>query len=159
MSNPNTAEPAGKSLRILVIHAPDYPPDEVAFTKLLENAELSASHISLKVPVDIVDGLVNLKDFDRVLVILTEDIAIDNHLEECMLVTVRYEVGVTGIWDKDTVSNEMHPAVRKYGIQQIPWDSAKLFQAIVSNIPQGFQSSNGKQIKQTERHKIVPNRC
>ena len=159
MSNADTAEPAGKSLKILVVHAPDHPPDEVAFAELLDNAELGASVIRLMVPVDIVNGLVNLKNFDRVLVILTEYLAADNHLEDCMLSTVRCEVGVTGIWDKDAVSNEMHPAVWKYGIQQIPWNSAKLFQAIISNIPQRFQSSSGNQIKQTARHEIVPNKC
>lgn len=159
MSNTDAAESVDKNLKILVVHAPGCPPDGAAFTKLLENARLNASNIRLMVPTDIVDGLVNLKDFDRVLAVLTEDLATDNNLEDCMLATVQCEMGVIGIWDKDTVSNKMHPAVSKYGIQQIPWDSAKLSRAIVSNIPQGFQSSNGKQIKQTALHEIIPNKC
>lgn len=146
----------GKGLKILVVHAPGCPPDEAAFTKLLSDARLDVADLEFTTSADIANGMISPEAFDRVLAILGDEMGADEHLESSMLGIARSGMSVLGLWDKDAVSNEMHPAVRKYGDTQIPWNPESLFQAIFHKTPQMFQSPVGGQ---TTHHKTTHNKC
>lgn len=155
MNNSEGARFAEKSSKFLIIRALGCPPDEM-FTELLEAAELGASDIEFATPTDVANKSIAPEDFDRIFVVLTDELALDKYLEACMLAVVQCEMGVIGIWGKDVFSNEMHPAVQKYGEQQIPWSPEKLHQVINFNTLRRFQSSVGGP---TARHKTKHNKC
>lgn len=159
MSDTDIGGPDGEGLKILVIHAANRPPDRAAVTKLLRDAGLSAAHFKFVIPSDIVDGKINPKDFDRVLTILTDELEADEHLEGCKLIVAQCGTGDINMWDENTDSNKMHPAGRRYGTRQIPWDPKQLSDAVASNTPQGYQTSGGKQIEPAEQHKYKYNTC
>ena len=157
MNDVDAARSDGEELKILVIHAQGCPPDEATLGELLDNTGLVK--INFATLADIADESINPKDFDRILVILRDEIETDEQLEACMKNIAACRMGAIGIWDKDTENDEMHPVVQKYGIRQIPWDSNEIHQAIASNTPKEFKSSGGSPIKQSERHKTTHNNC
>lgn len=146
-------------LRILVICAPVRTFYKEAVARLLNDARLSVKDFKLVTPTDITGGRINPEDFDRILVILTNELGTDIELEEAMLAVAQCGMGMIEIWDENAKSDKMHPAGQKYGIRQIPWDPEKLFQAVVSGTPQEFQSSDGRQIEPEERHEATSNKC
>lgn len=155
MSNSDGARFVENRPKFLIIRALGYPPDEM-FTELLEAARLGASDIKFAAPMDVSNKSIAPKDFDRIFVILTDELALDEYLEACILVVAQCEMGVIGIWGKNVFSNEMHPAVQKYGEQQIPWSPEKLHQVINFNTSRRFQSSVGGP---AACHKTKHNRC
>lgn len=154
MNSKDTMKSGHKGVGILVIYAMGHPPDEAALAELL-----STENFKLAIPENIVDGSINPKDFDCIIVILTEELEVDKHLEDCMLIIARCGSPLVGVWGKDVISDKMHPAVRKYGIQQVPWNPEAISRVIGSNIPQVFQSSTGKHIEQAVRHERTYNKC
>ena len=148
--------PNGEGLKILVVHVLGCPPDEVAFAELLGDAGLNVARLELATSEDIANKRIIHRAFDRVLVVLGDEMVADKHLEAGMLGVAQCGMSVVGIWDRDAVSNEMHPTVQKYGDRQISWNSKDLFQAIVSKTPQMFQSPVGGP---TARHKTTHHNC
>lgn len=139
-----------------MVHALGCPPDEVAFAELLGDAGLNAARLELATSEDIANKRIIPRAFDRVLVILGDEMAADKHLEAGMLGVAQCGMSVVGIWDRDAVSNEMHPAVRRYSDRQITWNFKDLLQSIVSKSPQMFQSLVGEP---TRRHKVTHHNC
>jgi len=154
--NTITAAPAGSGLNILIIHAPGCPPAQDAIGKLLADAGLAGASITLATPADIAGGKVNPKDFDHVIAVLDDGLAKDDQLDASMLGVARCGMGVTGIWAEGSETDDMHPALRKYGAKQVPWNAAELAKTLGSEPAQTFQSSTGGT---AARHDTTHNKC
>ncbi|GEM_PF-3556513 len=151
-----SAGPADKGLKILIIHAHGCPPDDGAIRKLLEKAGLSGASIVFATPADVENGSVDPKEFDHVFALLDDDLATDDQLEGGMLGVAQCGMSVTGIWGDGMASEDMHPALQKFGGQQIPWDAEKLLQALDTPAPKTFQSTSGGA---AARHDSTHNKC
>ena len=156
MNSAATAMPAGKGLKILVIHAVGCPPDEGLLRKLLDDAGLKAASIKLATPAEIASGAINPKDFDHVITLLDDELAEDDRLEAGMLGVAQCGMGVTGIWTEGAHSEEMHPALQKFGAKQIPWNAEQLSQALSSEAPETYQSTSGES---AAKHDTTHNKC
>ncbi len=143
MSDGATAGSSGKGLNILIIHAAGRKPDEASVSKLLGDAGVKAVSLTFATPAEITNGSINPSDFDHVIVLLEDDLSSDDHLEEGMKGLVKCGIGAIGIWAEEINSEDMHPAVQKYGAKQIPWDAEQLSQALNSEAPETFQSTSG----------------
>ncbi|AMN55328.1 hypothetical protein ACP90_26390 [Labrenzia sp. CP4] len=156
MSDEATAGSSGKGLSILIIHAAGRKPNKASVSKLLSDAGVKAASLTFATPAEIANGSINPSDFDHVIVLLDDDLSGDDHLEEGMKGLVNCGFGAIGIWAEEMDSEDMHPAVQKYGAKQIPWDAKELSQALNSEAPETFQSTRGGS---SASHETTHNKC
>ena len=156
MSSSDAAGPSENGPTILIIHAPGCPPDQAAVSRLLAAAGLNPENVTFATPAEIVDDSINPKNFEFVFALLGDELEADDQLEAGVLGVAQCGKAITGIWGEGTSSDEMHPALQKYGAKQIPWDAEQLASAIDSEAPQTFKSPTGGQ---SARHKPTHNTC
>ena len=156
MNSAVTATPASKGLNILVIRAADCSLDERSLSKLLDDAGLKVASITLSTPAEIASGAVNPKDSDHVIALLDNELAGDGQLQDGMLGVAQCGMGVIGIWPEGADTDDMHPALQKFGAKQIPWDAEQLSEAMGSVAPETFQSSSGGS---AAKHDTTHNKC
>lgn len=156
MSSSDTVGPAENGPNILIIHAPGCPPDEAAVSQLLSAAGLKPESVTFATPAEIADGSINPKNFEFVFALLRDELGSDDQLEAGVLGVAQCGKAITGIWGEGASSDEMHPALQKYGAKQIPWDAEQLANAIDSKAPQTFKSPTGGE---SARHKPTHNTC
>ena len=126
-------------LNILLIYA-GKKPDKSDLAELLKEVNCE---IVFATPDQISPENIDPKDFDQIISILNDDLACDDSWDSAALSIVNTNTPIIGVWAPNIASNQIHPAMMKIGIKQLPWDPKKLEKFIGEVCPQPAETPQG----------------
>lgn len=147
--------PPEKRGRILVICADDSEITEEEVTTLLVDAGESEADIKFVDPEADVEEIEFSED-DCIIIPLDETAADDERVERLVFKAAQAACSVIGVWAPGEKNETIHLAIARYGTAQVPWDPAKLRDALRADCPPPYQTPSGTP---SRGHDIKPNKC